>query len=312
MNKLILIVLLSCSMVGFSQTKKISGKLSEQQIAKHFAWVMQEICNPNSKNILVVAHRGDWRNAPENSIQALKNCINMGVDIMEMDLKMTKDSVLVLMHDNTIDRTMSGKGEPKLFTLDSLKKMTLKSSIACPSRHRIPTFEEFMLAAKDKMFINIDKGYPYLKEVKRVLEKTGTIKQVMINTEKNYQSNITDYGTLFTQLPMKANANLDNKSVAEVYEYIEKMKPRVMEINFSTDTSRFVQNHRLIAYHRIKIYVNSLWPKQNAGHDDDIAVEENKPDETWGWLIEHGANIIQTDRPKELLLYLKKKGMHQE
>lgn len=235
----------------------------------------------------------------------------MGVDIMEMDLKMTKDSVLVLMHDNTIDRTMSGKGEPKLYTLDSLKSMTLKSQIGHSTQHRIPTFEEFMLVAKGKMFINIDKAYPYLKEVKKVLEKTGTTNQVMINTEKKYQSNITDYGQLFTQLPMKANANLSQKSVAEVYEYIEKMKPRVMEINFATDSSRFVQNPRLIASHGIKIYVNSLWPEQCAGHDDDRAVEQNQPDETWGWLIAHGATIIQTDRPSELLMYLKKQKLHQ-
>ena len=284
---------------------------SNKETKSHFEWVMDEVRNCNSKNILVVAHRGDWRNAPENSIQALQNSMDMGVDVMEIDLEMTKDSILVLMHDHTINRTMSGKGEVKSYTLDELKKMTLKSAHACPTRHRIPTFEEFMLAAKGKMFINIDKCYPYLKEVKKVLEKTGTTNQVMINTEKNYKSNITDYGQLFTQLPMKANVDLDKMSVADVNEYIEKMKPHIMEMVFATDTSRFIQHHELVTNHKIKIYINSLWASLCAGHEDDIAVEQHNTKDSWDWIIMHGANIIQTDRPKELLQYLKTRGLHQ-
>ena len=66
---------------------------------------------------MVVSHRGDWRNAPENSIQAFRNCIDMGVDMVELDLKKTKDGVLVLMHDKKIDRTMNGKGFPRIILL---------------------------------------------------------------------------------------------------------------------------------------------------------------------------------------------------
>ena len=48
--------------------------------------------NPASKNVLVISHRGDWRNWPENSIDAIESVIDMGVDIMEFDLKLTSDS----------------------------------------------------------------------------------------------------------------------------------------------------------------------------------------------------------------------------
>lgn len=63
-----------------------------------------------SKEILVVSHRADWRNAPENSLQAIQNCIQMGVDMIEIDLKKTKDGHLILMHDKTLNRTTTGKG----------------------------------------------------------------------------------------------------------------------------------------------------------------------------------------------------------
>ena len=76
----------------------------------HAAKIVAEIHDPASKYIVVASHRGDWRNYPENSIPAIESVIRMGVDIMELDLKLTKDSVLVLCHDHTIDRTTTGRG----------------------------------------------------------------------------------------------------------------------------------------------------------------------------------------------------------
>lgn len=72
--------------------------------------IAAEIHDPASKKVLVVSHRGDWRNYPENSLPALRSAIDRGVDIVEIDLKMTSDSVLVLMHDARIDRTTTGRG----------------------------------------------------------------------------------------------------------------------------------------------------------------------------------------------------------
>lgn len=49
--------------------------------------IISEFNNSTSSNVMVAAHRGDWRNAPENSIKAIQNCIEMGVDIVEIDVK---------------------------------------------------------------------------------------------------------------------------------------------------------------------------------------------------------------------------------
>ena len=69
------------------------------------------LLDKNNHSVMVVSHRGDWRNAPENSLQAIQNCIDMGVDMVEVDLKKTKDGHLIVMHDQTIDRTTTGKGK---------------------------------------------------------------------------------------------------------------------------------------------------------------------------------------------------------
>ena len=65
---------------------------------------------------MVVAHRGDWRYAPENSIAAIEHSIDVGVDVVELDLQMTKDSVLIVMHDGTLNRTTTGKGKVNEWT----------------------------------------------------------------------------------------------------------------------------------------------------------------------------------------------------
>ena len=84
------------------------------------------ILNGTSDYVIVVAHRGDWREVPENSIASIEHSIATGVDVVEVDLQMTKDSVLVLMHDETVDRTTTGTGRVADFILDSLQRLNLK------------------------------------------------------------------------------------------------------------------------------------------------------------------------------------------
>ena len=99
---------------------------NEPQYANRAEKILAEMNDPASDYVIVASHRGDWRNYPENSIPAIESVIRMGVDILEIDLKMTKDSVLVLSHDKTIDRMLNGKGLVSDFTLDSLKTFKLK------------------------------------------------------------------------------------------------------------------------------------------------------------------------------------------
>lgn len=89
--------------------------------------IAAEIKNPQSKKVLVVAHRGDWREWPENSLEAFQSAINKGADIIELDLKKTKDGVLVVCHDAKLDRTTTGKGFVKDFTADSISNLYLKA-----------------------------------------------------------------------------------------------------------------------------------------------------------------------------------------
>ena len=106
----------------------------------------------------MASHRGDWRNYPENSIAAIESVIGMGVDIMELDLKLTKDSVLVLCHDHTIDRTTSGKGRVCDITYDSIRRCVLKTGHGVKTTHRMPTLREALEVCKEMIVVNVYLG----------------------------------------------------------------------------------------------------------------------------------------------------------
>ncbi|MBD1391605.1 glycerophosphodiester phosphodiesterase family protein [Mucilaginibacter glaciei] len=259
--------------------------------------------------VMVAAHRGDWRNAPENSLRAFEYAAAMGVDIVELDLNKTKDGEIVIMHDQTIDRTTNGKGKPADFTLEEIKKFGLKNGLGRVTRNPIPTLKEVMLALKGKpVMVNLDKSYPYYEEAFAILKQTGTLKQAIFKAEVTYTQLKDKYPRLIDSIIYMPIINLDKPEARQIIgEYQQHMQPFAFEMNFKSDTSFLFKDPKLITSKGSKIWLNSLWASLNNGHDDDLAVEENNTKDSWEWLINHGAGVLQTDRPKELLLYLKKR-----
>ena len=72
---------------------------------------------------LVIAHQGGDGLWPGDTMFAFQNAADLGVDVLEMDVPITKDGILVLMHDETVDRTTNGTGEIESMTLDELKQL---------------------------------------------------------------------------------------------------------------------------------------------------------------------------------------------
>jgi glycerophosphoryl diester phosphodiesterase len=273
--------------------------------------LIKQLHNSDDKHVMVVAHRGDWRNAPENSLQAYKLAIEMGVDIVETDLNETKDGVVVIMHDGTIDRTTDGKGKPSDYTLAELKKFHLRNGLGVVTKHTIPTLEEVMELAKGKILVNLDKSYPYYREAYAVLKKTGTLQQAIFKTDVPYQEVRAKYGALLDSITFMPVVYIDKPAAHGIIdEYQHEIKPVAFELIFPADTSGIIQNTGFIRTNHSKIWINALWPWLNGGHDDDRAVEENDKKDSWDWLIARGATMIQTDRPKELLNYLRNKSLH--
>lgn len=285
--------------------------LAFNAIAQDNTLCVRECLSDSNKSVLVVSHRADWRNAPENSLQAIQNCIDMGVDMVEIDLKRTKDGHLILMHDKLIDRTTTGKGKPADYTLDELRKLRLRNGAGHKTAHLIPTLEEAMLLCKGQILVNIDKGYDYFKETYAILKKTGTTSQCIVKAGLSYQQVKEENGEVLQEMAFMPVVDLQKEGAEAIIDsYMVHLKPAAYELVFERDDSETL---RLIAKVRgsgAKIFINSLWPELCGGHDDDRAVELCQPNESWGWILAQGATLIQTDRPDRLIKYLHKKGLH--
>lgn len=267
----------------------------------------ERLFDNKSKYVTVVAHRGDWRNSPENSMQAFRNCLEMGVDMIEIDVRKTKDNELVIIHDATVDRTTNGKGKVADLTLDKIRKLRLRAGHGVVTRHGIPTLEEVLNLCKGKVLINVDKGYDYFDQMYQLLVKTGTLDQVVIKGGHSYEKVKAQNGKVLDEVIYMPIVNLNNKDAEAQLDGWLAAKPVAIECcisKYTPDVERLLQK---IRQSQSKIWINSLWPSLNDGHDDDRAVEMNQEDEAWGWILDRGATLIQTDRPEELLDYLKDK-----
>jgi len=125
-------------------------------------------------DIKIIAHRGGSNLAPENTMAAFQNALNLGVDMIEIDIEQTIDSVVVVIHDTKVDRTTNGKGKVDSLTYSYIK--TLDAGSWYDSRfkgEKISTLEEVLQAVNGKATVLIeiksgDELYPGIE--KRTVE----------------------------------------------------------------------------------------------------------------------------------------------
>ncbi len=260
---------------------------------------------PQTK-VMVVAHRGDWRNAPENSLWAIRKAIEMGVDMVELDIALTKDSVLMLMHDKTLDRTTNGTGRLEHYTLKEIKQLYLRDGLGVVTSMRVPTLHEALQITKGRIFINLDKGYQHIKLVYPMLVKENMVSQVVFKGNASWESFSNWLGPLKDSINYMPIIGLEKgNGQAEVDAFLVHYKPYGFEFTLG-NTEANLLDFKAIIRRGIRVWMNSLWSHHNAGHEDDKALED--PD-VYSWYLKKGINIIQTDRPALLIDYLRSKGL---
>jgi len=314
MKEFLLILLFTISIVP-NHYKNLDHKVSEVEkttFKSNVEKILYHLRNPSKDFVLTVAHRGDWSYAPENSLEAIKRCIELGIDIVEIDVQKTKDGQMVLMHDYTVDRTTNGTGKVSDFTLKDIRELRLKNNCGIQgSRQQVPTLEEVMLLAKDKIVINLDKTEgETLKGAFEILKKTGTVHQAIFKGNNTIQFMREKYGTLLDSLIYMPIVWYNKPNInTYIDDFNKDLKPIAYEMLFDKVESPVFSAIKTMNAKKITVLNIALWDDLVAGHSDEQALIES-PDAAWGWLIENGANAIMTDRPAELLKYLRSKGLH--
>lgn len=289
----------------FSQCCAILQIASAQQVAPSGTPSLHDF--KHAQHVMVVAHRGDWRNAPENSLLALEMAIDQGVDMVEIDLAMSRDSVLFLMHDKTIDRTTTGTGLPADYTWEQLQAFNLRDGLGVATQMKIPCLEAALKVCKGRVFLNLDKGYDYIKLVYPILVEADMLDMVLFKGAADYKTVRADLGKLLDSIHYMPIVRLEKgEGEKKITPFMSYSQPFGFEFTVG-EHDDYLLDFALLREQSFHVWVNSLWHYHNAGHEDDRAIVDPN---VYQWYLDQHINIIQTDRPTLLLNYLRNKGLH--
>ena len=284
-----------------SASAQVEGETRADAIRRH-------LLTPGDGTVLVAAHRGDWRTAPENSLEAVESAIQMGADIVEIDIQRTLDGVLVLMHTPTMSPTTTGSGIIPLTSYKRLQKKYLRSGCRLTTRSKVPTLEEVMLLARGRVMLNLDKAFGYFDEIVALAEKTGTLDQIIFKSGKSPKKIEKVLGPYKDRVLVMPIVNITKDGAQKhIEEYLERLHPPMFEIIYRSDDDPRMNWVRETLRGKSRIWVNTLWDSLCGGHSDDRSFYDG-PDAGFGYLIDTmEVGAIQTDRSALLIDYLRER-----
>ncbi|MNK09126.1 Glycerophosphoryl diester phosphodiesterase [compost metagenome] len=171
----LVIALLGMACIAPKQHQYISFKT-----AKEFQAFLNRKTKPYP---LLSAHRGGpMPGFPENAIETFENATTYQPVIIEFDVALSKDSALVIMHDDKLDRTSTGTGLISSYTYNELQQLTLKDDDGKITSFKIPTLEEVLHWGKNKVLFTIDikRGVPYEKIIAAVRKTKSETNSIII------------------------------------------------------------------------------------------------------------------------------------
>ncbi|PST84659.1 glycerophosphodiester phosphodiesterase [Pedobacter yulinensis] len=180
---LLLAALLACGQLASAQQKMHTLKIKSSKDARRF------FKYEGDGTILISGHRGGMvKGFPENSIETFENTLRHTPAYYEIDPRLTKDSIPVLMHDATLERTTTGRGKLSSYTLAEVKQLQLKDPEGNITPFRVPTLEEAIVWAKGKTLINLDKKDLPMEKTAAMIDKHKAWGWVMLTVHNAEQA----------------------------------------------------------------------------------------------------------------------------
>jgi glycerophosphoryl diester phosphodiesterase len=240
-----------------------------------------------SSQITVISHRGEHLAHPENTLPAFQAAIDAGADFFEIDVRTTADGRLVLMHDRTVDRTTNGTGLVRELTFDQIRALDAGAKFAPQfAGTKPPTFEEALNLAHGKIGVYVDSKDLTPADLVAALEKTDMADKVVIYGDAVFLKGVQSLRPALKVMPEADDA-------VTLKRLLGALNPTVIAF----DAGDFKDDLIAVAKQaHADIYVDRL----------------GSADREAGWqdAIGRGATGIQTDRPAQLVQYLRSRGLH--
>jgi len=144
--------------------------------------------SPENRFPLISAHRGGpMAGFPENCIETFENATTYSPVIIEFDIAYSKDSVMVIMHDDKLDRTSTGRGNIGDYTYEELRAFNLKDNDGKETNFKIPTLDSVLTWSKGKALLTIDlkKGVSYARVIEKVRQYKVESNSIIITYTAN-------------------------------------------------------------------------------------------------------------------------------
>ena len=295
--------------------------------------------NLNRDHIMVVAHRAGWKRdgltvRAENSFAAIDHAASTGVEMVELDVRRSKDGVLVIMHDETLDRTTTCRGKVADHTLAELRtcRLIVEGQQTLTEEH-VFTLEEAMLHARGRILINIDnklepEALVEVADLARSLDMPEGIllKLAVWNAERlqlardihraigpdiAFMPILADDAVTEPAFIDRTQSTLGAPAAELVHWYRDATQP------VTTDGGPLLSPLARAAAIRndTHLWINT-YPIANrpegmvaGGRGDYLALSTGRPEDVWGFFVERGVTIIQTDEPEAVIAWLDRQGL---
>ena len=239
----------------------------------------------------VIAHRGFSGAAPENTLAAVRAAIDLGADMAEIDVTLSSDGQVVVIHDTTLQRTTNGHGDVLKFSLADLQKLDAGSWFSKAfTGERIPTLDAMLAEVDDRILLNVEikseaVGLGVVEKVAAAIRARGMTDEIVVSSFSP-----TALEIMHTLAPEIRTAVLYNKEIHQ------GMDP--MEIVTGVGASAFnIKGVRLTAEMLRRCHEHGI----------PVAVYTVNKKRHMRKTIERGIDAIFTDRPDRLLKILAKK-----
>jgi glycerophosphoryl diester phosphodiesterase len=231
--------------------------------------------------IAVIAHRGEHNHHAENTLPAIQSAIDLGADYVELDVRTTSDGKLVLMHDDSVDRTTDGHGKIRDLTADQIAHLSMKGYPG-----GVPTFDEALALAHGKIHVYVDWKDATPEAVAHALEAHDMVQNVVV------------YGGVATlsaleKLEPTVHVMPEADSEEELKETDAILHPVVIAFDEHDFKPAVIDEAKAL---KADIYVDRLWAQDTPAD--------------WQDAIDRGATGIQTNFPGELVEYLRARHLH--
>jgi glycerophosphoryl diester phosphodiesterase len=243
---------------------------------------------PPAKRIVVIAHRGEHHDHPENTLPAIAAAVALGCDYVELDVRETRDGALVLMHDGDVDRTTDGRGDVADLSLAEVKALEVTAPRdKFPEPVRVPTLGEALDVYADKIQLYLDHKQANEALVVDVLRQHDMIARTAVYGSPDDLAKIRSHDANIRLMPSHPEGE------AEMRRLHDRLSVGVFDGGVRDWTAAEVTlAHSLGA----EVWVDCLGDQDNP--------------RGWRHAAAIGVDGIQSDRPAELIKLLEELGLH--